>query len=166
MTTQETVQVLSLIFSTYKREFKDHTENDKKVMIGLWTTAFKDKPSALIMAAVEYYIFNDSTGFAPTIGNINNVLQLARDDQLGVAEAWEYLDRASQNSLYYAKREFKKLHPLVQKVIGTPAELKRLAEMDANTFNTTYKREFKREYNALLEEERRKEAGGFLQLHE
>lgn len=151
-------KILSLIFSTYKREFKDHTEEDRKIMLGLWMKAFSDKAPVLIMSAVEYYIFNDSSGFAPTIGNINDILMLARDDLLGEAEAWEYINRASANSMYYAKREFEKLPPLVQKAVGTPAQLKQWAMMDEDTFRTTVRREFKKEYKALLEQEKREQA--------
>lgn len=158
MTQQDMAKILSLIFSTYKREFKDHSEEDRRIMLGLWTKAFADKAPVLIMSAVEYYIFNDASGFAPTIGSINNILMLAREDLLGEAAAWDYVNRASANSMYYAKREFEKLPPIVQKVVGTPAQLKQWAMMDEDTFNTTVKREFKKEYKALLEEEKSKAA--------
>lgn len=149
MTQKETAQVLSLIFSTYKREFKDHTDADKKVMLGLWTKAFEDKHYVLVMSAVEYYIFNDTSGFAPSIGNIKEIIKNASEENLGGAAAWEYICKAASNSIYHSKREFDKLPPLVQRVVGSPAQLKQWAMMDESAFNTTVKREFMKEYKAL-----------------
>ena len=75
MTKQETVKLLALISSAYKREFSALTEEELNVQASLWYEAFANDPAEDVARAVKDYIFTDKTGFAPSIGKIREVVK-------------------------------------------------------------------------------------------
>ena len=75
MTKQETVKLLALISSAYKREFSALTEEELNVQASLWYEAFANDPAEDVAKAVKDYIFTDKTGFAPSIGKIREVVK-------------------------------------------------------------------------------------------
>lgn len=75
MTTTETSKLLSLISSTYRREFSGANDAELALQMGLWQKAFADTDYAEVLSAVQNYIFTDRTGFAPVIGKIKEMLE-------------------------------------------------------------------------------------------
>lgn len=75
------------------------------------------------------------------------------DDQSELA-AWALVRQAISNSSYHSEEEFAKLPPLIQKVIGYPANLREMAGMDMDTVNSVEQSHFMRSYRAVVARER------------
>ena len=56
------------------------------------------------------------------------------------------VERACSNGIYGYKKEFEKLPPLVQKIIGSPSQIKDWAMCDMDVFNTVIASNFQRAY--------------------
>ena len=69
-------------------------------------------------------------------------------------EAWQLVNAATQRGIYHAKDEFDKLPPVVQRIVGSPNQLKEWAMMDAETVQSVIASNFQRSYTVRAEKER------------
>ena len=152
MTTTETSKLLTLISSTYRREFSNASDADLALQIGLWQKAFADVPYEKVLAAVQSFIFSDTAGFAPVIGKIREIL--LQEGGMDEAEAWALVSRACQNGLYGAKKEFEKLPPEVQRAVGSWDQIKIWAGMDEEYVQSVVQKQFKKDFRAVAGRQR------------
>ena len=92
----------------------------------------------------------------------NKAMMLSKNNELNEIEAWTLVSKALRNGYYGAEEEFAKLPPIVQKAVGSPAQLRMWATTDessvesviSSNFMRTYKAEVKRaeEYARLPED--------------
>lgn len=158
MDRNETMQILTVMKAAYPHSFKDLTRRDAEAMIDLWQTMFAKESYAEVNAAVGALISTRKEGFTPTIGEVKERLAFAREQASGgLSEqtAWAMVEKACRNGLYGYQKEFDKLPPDVQRVIGAPEQLKAWAAMDAETVNSVVASNFMRNYR--VEKQREKE---------
>lgn len=156
MNKSEAAQILSYIKVAYPYYAVKLTTEDAKLAINLWASMFPDDPVADVGAAVKAYIASDTSGYAPAISQIKNILRrLASPEQeLTAGEAWALVSKAAENGYYNSRKEFSKLPPIVQRALGgNHTILRDYSLMDVKTFESVIKSQFVREYNAIINRE-------------
>lgn len=128
MTRDETIKILMIIQAAYP----NYKPPDKTVAVNVWSEMLSDIPYEQVSIAVKAYIQTDTSGFAPSIGNIREKVQFifSEEDDLNESAAWEIVWRAICNSGYHAEEEYNKLPPIVQRAVGSPRQLREWGLME------------------------------------
>ena len=100
--------------------------------VTVWYGMLKDIPYKDASKAITDIM--RTSPYPPTIADITQkVYQANAKEEMSGPEAWSCVRKAIQNSNYSSEQEFAKLPRSVQKAIGTSANLRELAAMDAQT---------------------------------
>ena len=155
MNTEETLTIMGVLKAAYPSYYKDMSRRDAEGVVSLWQTMFADEPVELVAAAVKAHIATDKKGFPPHIGAIKDaIVKLTAPQEMTEAEAWGYIFKATQNSTWSSKEEFDKLPPILQRLVGSPNQLKEWAAMPADEVQTVVASNFQRSYRARAASER------------
>ena len=160
MDREETKKIIRIMCASYP----NYKPADISETIDVWASMLSEYSYEHIAAALKTYIATDTSGFAPSIGQLiqkaNSLVK--KDGELNEIEAWTLVSKALRNGYYGAEEEFAKLPPTVQKAVGSPAQLRMWATTDessvesviSSNFMRTYKAEVKRaeEYERLPED--------------
>ena len=151
MTREEFSQIAAALKSIYA---------DPKFMDGIaievWYKIFEPYPFDTIATAVSNYITRDDFGKAPVPGQIISCIE-TKVGGISEAEAWDMVARAVANSNYQSEEEFSKLPRECQIAVGSANNLKQLAIMDVDTFNSVEKSTFMHRYRDAAAKIRREE---------
>lgn len=151
MTRDEVKQILMRIQTTYPNW---KPQGDLSLVINVWHEYLEGFSYREILGAVKAYVMSDTSGFAPSVGQLISKLQdMTKTEELGELEAWAMVSKALRNGYYGAETEFEKLPPLVQKAVGSPMNLRNWSQSDLKSIETVvmsqflaaYKTERKRE---------------------
>lgn len=148
MNRDEVKRLIRIITATYPN-FKP---NDISDTVDIWTMVMSDQDAGQVEAGLKAYIATDTTGFAPSPGQIIGKIRDASKNPLNTMtplEAWSLVYKAICNSGYHAEEEFDKLPELCQKAIGSPDNLKEMAVMDADTVMSVEQSHFIRAYQDM-----------------
>lgn len=157
MTREETKKILMVVQAAYP----NYSVPDKITAIDTWFRFLGEYTYTQVDAAVGTYIRSDTSGFAPTIGQVVEKLQmLFQKDSLNEMEAWNLAYKAICNSNYHADEEFEKLPELVQKAVVNPGQLREWGQMDVETVNSVIQSNFMRTYRAEMTREKEKKKLG------
>jgi len=151
MTRDEVKKLMMVITATYPNY---HPENMKHT-IDSWYWHFKNDDYNLIGMALIEYDRNNTTGFAPSPGQLLNMARTLTDGdkELTELEAWALVRKAISNSAYNSKEEFDNLPSSLQRAVGSPDNLKEWGT-DNNANMTVIQSQFQRSYRGALEQER------------
>lgn len=154
MDKQEAYQILTLLQANYPDSFRGMSKEAANVKVNLWVDMFAEEPFEAVTAAAKAYIATDTGGFMPTIGQLKDMLhRMQLPQQMTQMEAWGLVAKALQNSMYGAAEEFQKLPPAVQRTVGSPAQLKEWALMDAETVQSVVASNFQRSFQVCQKRE-------------
>lgn len=149
MTKREIAELMTIMQANYPDSFKGQSDAVVGAKIMLWYEFFQDYPKELVHAAAMAFIANDTKGFMPNIGQINDCIQKIRcQDSMTEGEAWGYVSRALHNSGYNSAEEFDKLPERIQRLVGSHTQLKEWAMMDAETVQSVVASNFQRTFRA------------------
>ena len=149
MTKQETLDLLTVMQAAYPNFYKGMNRQQADAVVDLWATMFVEEPFQLVAMAVKAHIASDTKGFPPHIGAIKEAIgKLMQPDTMTEQEAWALVSKAASNAKYEAEKEFSKLPPLAQKLVGSPNSLRAWALMDADTVSSVVASNFQRSYRA------------------
>lgn len=124
------------------------------LMVDTWTTCLEEYSFEQIAFALKTYITTNTTGFAPSIGQLIGILaDHANRNQMNESEAWNLVYKAICKSTYGAKEEFDKLPPTIQRAVGTYHQLKAWAG-DTDFNEGVESSNFKRAYKMAIEREK------------
>ena len=152
MTKKDTNRIFALLNANYPDTFKGMSDDAYRMKVNLWASAFQTESFEMVSAAVMAYISNSTERFAPNIGQIKEQIRtLTHPDELTEGEAWAKVQAAIRNSGYGAAEEFAKLPPLVQKVVGSPSNLREWGLMPSDTVNSVVASNFQRGYRTMKE---------------
>lgn len=155
MTRQETGIIMDILTAAYPRFYTGPEAPDMRKAISLWADMFAHDEVALVAAAVKSVIESDEKGFPPTIGQVKAKLRLlTAKPEMTEAEAWALVAKAIRNSGYEAAKEFAKLPPMVQRVVGSPNTLREWAQMETETVHSVVSSNFQRSYRVISARER------------
>lgn len=143
MTREETVKIIRIICGS----FPNFKPSDLSETVDIWNMMLDEYTYNQIAGALKSYILSDSTGFAPSIGQlIAKVKTIEEPAQLNEAEAWGLVSKAIRNGYYGAVEEFSKLPPLLQKAVGTPDNLRNWSQTNLESVETVIQSNFLRAY--------------------
>lgn len=155
MTREETLAIMSVLKAAYPNFYKDMKRSEADGIVNLWAAMFADEPADLVAVAVKGYIATDVKGFPPHIGAIKTaIVKLKQPEEMTEFEAWALVGRAIQNGIHGAKEEFEKLPEIIQRLVGSPNQLREWAMMDSDTVNSVISSNFQRSYKVRAKNER------------
>lgn len=130
--------------------YPNYKPNDISETVDVWNVMLSDYDYNLVAMALKAYILSDTSGFAPSIGQLVGKIQsITQPQELSEMEAWALVSKAIRNSVYNSVEEFAKLPPLVQKAVGTPDNLKNWAMSDYSSIETVIQSNFIRTYRVV-----------------
>ena len=127
---------------------------DTEIMATTWADMLSDYSYEQINVALKTYIRTDTSGFAPSIGQLVGKLQMvSQPNELNEMEAWALVSQALKNGYYGAEEEFAKLPEVVQKAVGTPANLRAWSHTDEQSIENVVQSNFMRTYRTVVKRE-------------
>lgn len=155
MTYEETLAIMSVLKAAYPNYYRDMKRAEAESVVRLWTDMFKDDPAELVAVAVKAHIASDEKGFPPHIGAIKNaILKIRLPDEMTELEAWALVKKALGNSAYNSVAEFEKLPPVIQRLVGSPAQLREWNQVKPETLDSVVASNFQRSYKTRAASER------------
>lgn len=157
MTREETLAIMGVLKAAYPSYYKDMKRSDANGIVDLWTAMFADDAVEVVAAAVKAHIATDTKGFPPHIGVIKDaIVKLTQPKELELTEqeAWSLVNKATRNGTWAAQEEFEKLPEVLQRLVGSPSQLKEWAAMDADVVASVVASNFQRSYKARISYER------------
>lgn len=143
----ETLKIMAVLRGAYPRYYASVSREDLETVVALWTEMFSEEPYEIVAAAVKALIAGDVKGFPPHIGAVKErIYQLTRPHEMTELEAWGYVAKAVRNSLYNSREEFEKLPSLVQRLVGSPNQLRTWAMIDTDSLETVVQSNFMRSF--------------------
>lgn len=155
MTAQQTGEIMDILHAAYPAFYRNTTEHDDRLAIKLWASMFADDNPALVASAVKALIACDTKGYPPHIGAVKEYIgKIKRPDAMTEQEAWGLVYKAICRSGYDSAKEYGKLPPVLQRLVGSPSQLRDWSTMDADEVNTVVASNFMRSYRARAASER------------
>lgn len=149
MNNADTLKILSVLRGAYPAFYRDMTRQEADGVVALWAEMFADEPYQLVAAAVKALIATDDKGYPPHIGAVKaRIRQLSEPQAMTEAEAWGLILRATQRGLYNSQKEFEKLPPEIQSIVGSANQIREWAMMSADEVGTVVASNFQRSYRA------------------
>ena len=146
MTREETVKIIRIMVDSYP----NYKPNDISETVDVWQMMLSDYDYNLVAMALKAYILSDTSGFAPSIGQLVSKIQtITKPHELSEMEAWSLVSKAIRNSAYNSVEEFAKLPPIVQNAVGLPEQLRTWA-LDENYNEQVVSSNFMRCYRTEL----------------
>ena len=121
MTREETVKIIRIMVESYP----NYKPNNISETVDVWQMMLSDYDYNIVAMALKAYILSDTSGFAPSIGQlVDKMKSITSPQELNEMEAWALVCDALKNCGYNYVEEYEKLPPLVQKAVGLPTQLR------------------------------------------
>jgi hypothetical protein len=147
LTREETVKIIRIMSDCYP----NYKPNNLSETIDVWQMMLDEYSYNQVSIALKAYVTSDTSGFAPSVGEIVAKIQLVSQPQeLDGMTAWGLVSKALRNGTYGAVEEFNKLPPLVRQAVGMPDNLKNWATSDYQTIETVIQSNFLRTYETAV----------------
>lgn len=145
MTRDETIQLLMVIQAAYP----NYKPPDKTVAVNTWLMMLEEYDKQSVMMAIKVYIATDTSGFAPSIGQvIDKIKSITTPKSMSEIEAWSLVRKAISDSGYNATARFNELPPECQRAVGSPSQLRMWAqdtEFNENVVSSNFMRCYRTE---------------------
>jgi hypothetical protein len=153
MDKKETAAIMSILQAAYPRFYINQTEEDMTTVLNLWSTMFADNSAKVVTEAVKALL--TTLKYPPTIADVKEkILLLTRPPDMTEVEAWNQVYKAIQSANYNSQENFDKLPPILQRLVGSPNQLREWAQMDADTLKSVVSSNFNRSYTARVKQEK------------
>lgn len=147
MTREETVKIIRIMSDCYP----NYKPNNLSETVDVWQMMLDEYSYNQVSIALKAYVTSDTSGFAPSVGEIAAKIQLiSQPQELDGMAAWGLVSKALRNGTYGAVEEFNKLPPLVRQAVGMPDNLKNWATSDYQTIETVIQSNFLRTYEVVV----------------
>lgn len=131
--------------------YPNYKPNNLSETVDVWQMMLDEYSYNQVSIALKAYVTSDTSGFAPSVGEIVAKIQLVSQPQeLDGMAAWGLVSKALRNGTYGAVEEFNKLPPLVRRAVGMPDNLKNWAASDYQTIETVIQSNFLRTYETIV----------------
>ena len=157
MTESEIGRLVYGVRSAYPRFYAKMGAEDFKGMMLAWSMVLGEYEFQLVAQAVKLYLSSDVTGFPPSPGQIVDKIYKITDPEnatMTAMEAWSLVRKAIRNGYYGAEEEFEKLPTACQRAIGSPSNLREIAQLDIDQVETVEQSHFIKAYNTQVVRER------------
>ncbi len=147
MTREETVKIIRIMCDCYP----NYKPNNLSETVDVWNMMLEAYSYNQVSIALKAYATSDTSGFAPSIGQLIGKIQtISQPQELDGMAAWGLVSKALRNGTYGAVEEFNKLPPLVRQAVGMPDNLKNWATSDYQTIETVIQSNFLRTYETVV----------------
>ena len=154
MTYDETLKIFAVLKANYSNFYKNMSRIDAEAQVSLWAEMFEDTPYEVVGMAVKAFIATDVEGYPPNVGRIKQeIRKLSEKEQMTEQEAISLIMKATKNGLYGADKEYEKLPPVLQRLVGSPSQLKVWARMPVDVLQTVVASNLMRSYKAIAQRE-------------
>ena len=151
MTRDEAKKIVMII----KTAFPSWKPDDLTFTVNIWASMLAEYSYVQTEQALKVYIVTDSSGFAPSIGQVIAKMHVVEDqNELSEMEAWNLVNRAMQNGIYGSRGEFQKLPEVVRKAVGNPENLREWALTESRSVQTVIQSNFLRSFRQVTSRER------------
>jgi hypothetical protein len=155
MNRADTLKIMAVLQAAYPQFYAKKTKDELDGIVNLWARMFEDEPYGLVEMAVYALIKTRESTYPPGIGEINaKIMQITQPQEMTEMEAWSLVRQAISNGIYGAQKEFDALPPVVQSVVGSPAQLREWATMDSDTVQSVVASNFQRSYKVRAKNHR------------
>lgn len=145
MTRDET----KILIAAMEVAYPNYHPKDRTLTVNTWASMLEAYDYELVQLAFKKYVLTDTSGFAPSIGQIVALMQgITEGDGISEMQVWTMVYKAICNSSYHADEEYTKLPPVVQRAVGSAEQLKNWAAMDNDTVNSVIQSNVLRSYRA------------------
>lgn len=150
MNLEETKKIMGVIAVTYPT----WKVPDPELAIRVWQNMLAEYDYKMVGEALKRFIKTDTSGFAPTPGQIIDKLSSMSTEEtsLSASEAWVLVYKAICNGTYNSQEEYAKLPKVVQRAVGSHEQIKAWA-MDPEFNAGVESSNFKRAYEVVLKRE-------------
>lgn len=131
--------------------YPNYKPNNLSETVDVWQMMLDEYSYNQVSIALKAYVTSDTSGFAPSVGEIVAKIQtISQPQELDGMAAWGLVSKALRNGTYGAVEEFNKLPPLVRQAVGIPGNLKNWATSDYQTIETVIQSNFLRTYEVIV----------------
>ena len=149
MNQTETLKIMAVLRGAYPAFYRDMSRKEAESVVALWAEMFAEDDVAIVAAAVKALIATDDRGFPPHIGAVKaKVRQITQPSGMTPQEAWNLVAKAIRNSAYESWEEYGKLPKEIQRLVGSPNQLRDWATMDSETVHSVVASNFQRSFAA------------------
>ena len=125
MNRSETSAILTILKTAYPQFYRGIDVKEAERTVSLWHEMFKDDPVDIVAVAVKAMIASRTNTFPPNIGEIKEeIAKMRAPNEMTAIEA----------------------PPTVQRLVGSPLQLREWATMDADTVSSVIASNFQRAY--------------------
>lgn len=124
MNKQDNARIMKMIKAAYPNFDKNGNEED---IANLWAWRFKNVDVNAVFEAVGEYIDTDMSGFAPSVGQIKQIIASKAYKPIDPSDAWQLVLKALMDAGSYPQKAFDGLPAPVQRAVGSAATLKQWA---------------------------------------
>lgn len=154
MTYDEVITILDICQMEWPQSFAKLNDEDIVGRAKLWAAMFADDDARLVGAALKTIIAAGNREFAPGVGQIKEQMRkLVSTGEKTEAEAWARILKAIRNSAYDSTRQFERLPPILQKIVGSPYQLREWGMMDSETLHSVVASNVQRAYRTMQQRE-------------
>lgn len=157
MTDYEIGRLVYAVRGTYPKYYANMGAEDLKGLSMAWALVLGEYDFSIASRAVQLYLTNDTTGFPPSPGQIVDAIHKITNPRIAemtATEAWALVRKAIRNGYYGAEEEFAKLPTACQRAIGSPSNLREIAQLDTDQVETVEQSHFIKAYNTQVVRER------------
>ncbi len=150
MTRDETVKLLFLINTTFPNSFSGLNTEKIGQMADVWHMIFEDEDFIQIQSAFKMYCKTDTSGFAPTPGQLIALKQDKVEPFVSSAEeAWKKVLNAARDANYHAVERFEEFDDITKMCVGSAASLSTYGMIEDSELQTVIRSQFIKEYKRL-----------------
>ena len=151
MTRQEALAIMAMLKTAYPSFYKDLSKEELNAAVNLWATMFSEESIQVVTEAIKALMC--TLKYPPTIADVKEKIALITQPlAMTEMEAWDMVRRAI--SYYHANETFANLPPILQKIVGSPNQLREWALMNVETVNSVIQSNFMRSYKAKVAQEK------------
>lgn len=155
MNKQETTKIITFLAGNYDSIAKKDI-NQKNIMVNTWHECLQDIDYKLVQEAIKKSIMESP--YPPTIADIRKgAYELVKGEERTAIDAWNEAYSMICSGLYMTQKQFEEASPEVKRFFGSINQVRQLAMEDADTTNTVVKGQFLKQYEAIVENNRKQE---------
>lgn len=153
----DVIKLLTILKASYPNFYKDMPKEEVKSIVEVWAMMFADDDPQLVAESLKAVIATSK--FPPSIAEVKEKMKLIlQPEQMTEIEAWNIVNRAIRNSAYDAQRYFDEFPPVIQRLVGSPNQLREWGQMDSETVSSVIQSNFMRSYKARTAHDRQIDA--------
>lgn len=151
----DVLRIMGVLKAAYPAYYRDMGAKEANSIVALWEEMFREDDPQVVALAVKAHIVGDKKGFPPHVGAIKEALvKLTAPEEMTEQEAWALVAKACRNGTYGAQEEFDALPPVIQRLVGSPQQLREWSIMNSHELQTVVASNFQRSYRARAAHER------------